>query len=179
MRRSTEPPLRSSGRDLQVASTDEGKWWGDFNWDVQAAGTPRAGRKRGATVCEAPVAALRLVCDTAALQPIGKFRRDFSNQPSVERRDGGRAPAPYAGWTNGKEHSSEWVESWSAPAERSGDGAFERAEIVRSGRRFSCVPKAVSRCACHRSPKPERAFQAASTGEGKWWDDFNWDVEAA
>jgi hypothetical protein len=42
--------------------------------------------------------------------------------------------------------------SWTAPAERSGDGAFERARRVEVSTRVERA-KAVSRVACHRSPK--------------------------
>src|SRR6478736_2454702 len=42
--------------------------------------------------------------------------------------------------------------SWTAPAERSGDGAFERAKRVEFSTR-AVRAKAVSRSACHRSPK--------------------------
>jgi len=34
----------------------------------------------------------------------------------------------------------------------SGDGAFGRVEMIWTDGRASCVSKAVSRCACHRSP---------------------------
>jgi hypothetical protein len=39
---------------------------------------------------------------------------------------------------------------WTAPAERSGDGAFAWSGAVRLSK---LLPKAVSRFACHRSPK--------------------------
>ena len=42
--------------------------------------------------------------------------------------------------------------SWSAPAERSGDGAFERAIMIEQSTRLVRA-KAVSRCACHRSSR--------------------------
>jgi hypothetical protein len=41
---------------------------------------------------------------------------------------------------------------WNAPAERSGDGALLLESAGVSGG-FIEVRKAVSRCACHRSPK--------------------------
>jgi len=41
--------------------------------------------------------------------------------------------------------------SWSAPAERSGDGAFAGCDVI--GMLAMLLPKAVSRFACHRSPK--------------------------
>ena len=40
MRRSVESPLCFPERDLQVASTGDGKRWGDFNWDVERRENP-------------------------------------------------------------------------------------------------------------------------------------------
>ena len=52
--------------------------------------------------------------------------------------------------------SQRRVRFWTAPAERSGDGAFGRARGYRIEGNFPCVRKAVSRCACHRSPRRNR-----------------------
>jgi len=49
---------------------------------------------------------------------------------------------------------------WSAPAERSGDGAFGHAG--RPGASAAARAKAVSRFACHRTPKPETVRQTLS-----------------
>ena len=52
---------------------------------------------------------------------------------------------------------------WTAPAERSGDGAFERATRRAEGGVAGADESGVAASLCHRSPKPSAAIQAEST----------------
>jgi hypothetical protein len=69
---------------------------------------------------------------------------DYGQRPQVDKRPVGAVEGPAYSGVRGMDDNRAL---WSAPAERSDDGALASDQLLVTR------AKAVSRCACHRSPK--------------------------